>query len=377
MLVACEFLLEELVKYLESYFVKEAHWLCLHFALVYRKCFQINMLQELQNWCNDILVKYPIKVFDSEDFTSLQENALISLIKRDDLQMEEIKIWNYVIKWGIAQHSNLPSDAKDWSNENFKTLKITLQNFLPHIRYFQISGDDIYNNVKPFKQILEKTLWNDIKIRLMALNQPMTSTILSPRIISAKTLPTRCADPFSKVINEAHAAEIASWIDNKSDTYSIADNPYEFKLLLRGSRDGFTVESFWNLCNKKTKIVVVVKVKDSDEILGGYNPIGWEYSDTKQIKNCNECFIFSLKNGTIKKSILSRIKNPKGAIGNSCNGFGFINGFAIGGYEGCCIYAEENLKYKKVRDASTYDDTGFSEFTTDEYEIFQILQKVS
>ena len=108
------------------------------------------MLQELQNWCNDILVKYPNKVFDSEDFTSLQENALISLIKRDDLQMEEIKIWNYIIKWGIAQNPNLSSDAKDWSNENFKTLKITLQNFLPHIRYFQISGDDIYKNVKPF-----------------------------------------------------------------------------------------------------------------------------------------------------------------------------------------------------------------------------------
>ncbi|KAF0416229.1 serine-enriched protein [Gigaspora margarita] len=48
--------------------------------------------------------KYPNKVFESEDFNVLQENALVSLIECDDLQMEKIKFWNYIIKWGIAQN---------------------------------------------------------------------------------------------------------------------------------------------------------------------------------------------------------------------------------------------------------------------------------
>ncbi|RIB16901.1 ubiquitin-related domain-containing protein [Gigaspora rosea] len=61
------------------------------------------------------------------------------------------------------------------------TLKITLQNCLPHIRYFQISADDIINNVKPYKQILEKHLWTDIKTRLTSQNQPISSSILPPR----------------------------------------------------------------------------------------------------------------------------------------------------------------------------------------------------
>ncbi|RIB26225.1 hypothetical protein C2G38_2138405 [Gigaspora rosea] len=187
--------------------------------------------------------------------------------------MEEIKIWNYIIKWGIAQNSCLPSDPEDWSHENFSALKTTLQNCLPHIRYFQMSGKDIINNVQPFQQILEKKLWKDIMKKYMA-NEPISSTALPPRIILNPTLPTRIVEPFSTVINEAHAAEIASWIDKKNCTYLAKNNPYEFKLLLRGSRDGFTAASFWNLCDTQTNLVVVIKVNGTDEILGGYNPVG-------------------------------------------------------------------------------------------------------
>ncbi|RIB16906.1 hypothetical protein C2G38_1477199 [Gigaspora rosea] len=105
--------------------------------------------------------------------------------------MDEIKIWNYIIKWGIAKNPGLSSNLKEWSPENFMTLKITLQNCLPHIRYFQISADDIINNVKPYKQILEKNLWTDIKTRFISQNQPISSLILPPRTILTQTLPPR------------------------------------------------------------------------------------------------------------------------------------------------------------------------------------------
>ncbi|RIB29202.1 hypothetical protein C2G38_2057235, partial [Gigaspora rosea] len=109
----------------------------------------------------------------------------------------------------------------------------------------------------------------------MSPNRQVLSTILPPRKILRPTLPTRNTVPFSTVINEAHAGEIASWIDKKENTYSLTNNRYEFKLLLRGTRDGFTADSFWKLCDKQIQLVVVMKVKGTDEILGGYNPIGW------------------------------------------------------------------------------------------------------
>ncbi|RIB17293.1 hypothetical protein C2G38_1444008 [Gigaspora rosea] len=157
-LVANEFLLDELVGSLETYLIEsKAHWLRTHFAHVYKTCFQNNKLKVLQKWSNGILAKHPNIIFDSEDFNSLNENALVSLIKRDDLQMEEIKIWNDVIKWGIAQNPDLPSNPEDWSDENFMALNDTLKNCLPHIRYFQVSGKDVANYVLPYSQILEKS----------------------------------------------------------------------------------------------------------------------------------------------------------------------------------------------------------------------------
>jgi hypothetical protein len=46
------------------------------------------------------MTKSPEKIFKSFDFTSLSEKSLISLFKRDDLQMEEIGVWEQCIKMG-------------------------------------------------------------------------------------------------------------------------------------------------------------------------------------------------------------------------------------------------------------------------------------
>ncbi|RIB25591.1 hypothetical protein C2G38_2066985 [Gigaspora rosea] len=121
MFITSEFLLEDLTKHIENHLIEiKANWLRLHFTQIYQKSFQNNKFQNLQEWCNDFLVKYPDKIFNSEDFTSIQ---LVLLIKRDDLQMKEIEIWKYIIKWGIAQNPGLSSNGpENWTNENFLTL---------------------------------------------------------------------------------------------------------------------------------------------------------------------------------------------------------------------------------------------------------------
>src|SRR4051794_30245613 len=153
MIAANEFEIEELTKKLENLLIEtKSSWLKSHFSLVYRSIFNGNNFENLEKFCNDIIVKYPNLIFDAEDFASLQESALVSLLKRDDLQLEEVIIWEYIIKWGIAQNSILPVDLKKWTDENFTTLKTTLQQCIPliRIRYFHISSTDIWKRVKPY-----------------------------------------------------------------------------------------------------------------------------------------------------------------------------------------------------------------------------------
>ncbi|RHZ45974.1 hypothetical protein Glove_640g13 [Diversispora epigaea] len=138
--------------------------------------------EELSEKLENHLIESKLLLLFLNPQSSLLENesALTSVLKRDDLQTKESEIWDYLIKWGITQNSTLPEKLEDWSDENIMTLKTTLQQCLPLIRYFHIPNSDIVYKIKPYKKILDKRLWNDLKLYLMLPNQPVESTILPP-----------------------------------------------------------------------------------------------------------------------------------------------------------------------------------------------------
>ncbi|CAB4437692.1 unnamed protein product [Rhizophagus irregularis] len=77
----------------------------------------------------------------------------------------------------------------------------------------------------------------------------------------------------SKIITIQHFELISKWIDKLNITDNLASS-YEFKSMPRGSRDGFATSKFYEICDNQPRIITIVKVKDSDKILGGYNPLG-------------------------------------------------------------------------------------------------------
>ncbi|RHZ60867.1 hypothetical protein Glove_350g179 [Diversispora epigaea] len=89
--ISNELELGELVEYLKTYIVNN------HAMLL------VKNLEIIRDFYNDIIVKHPNTIFESENFHSLPEGALISILKQDDLQLDEGKIWEYVIKWGKGE----------------------------------------------------------------------------------------------------------------------------------------------------------------------------------------------------------------------------------------------------------------------------------
>ncbi|RHZ75053.1 hypothetical protein Glove_217g15 [Diversispora epigaea] len=314
MVVASELEFEELSEKLENHLIEsKASWLRTHFTFVYHSIFKNNKFQNLEKFCNDIIVKHPRIIFESAEFTSLHKFALVSILKRDDLQMKESEIWDYLIKWGTAQTPTLPKKLEEWSDENFNTLKATLQQCLPLVRYFHISNSDVMYKIKPYKKILDKQLWNDWKQHLILPDQPIKSIILPPRLVLKQELPERVNEPFSIIINEEHASMISSWIDNRPTNYSSKNNPYEFQLILRGSKDGFAPRKFWDICDGHDNTIVVTKVKGTNEIIGGFNPLAWDKTKTSWVKT-NKSFIFSFEDASIQNSIISRVKSEDLAL---------------------------------------------------------------
>jgi hypothetical protein len=171
----------------------------------------------------------------------------------------------------------------------------------------------------------------------------------------------------SGMITIKHVELISKWIDNRD----VLKVPYEFKLLFRGSRDGFTHRKFHEFCDNQPHTVTIIKVKDSDEILGGYNPITWKkaktffeiYGDTK------ESFIFSFKDKeNIENHILSRTKDNKYAI-EYCALYG--PSFGRGDLR---VGLDNNIPYGRCIKYS-YEKTIRNIVTTfyiEEYEVFQL-----
>ncbi|RIB11954.1 hypothetical protein C2G38_2202075 [Gigaspora rosea] len=121
---------------------------------------------------------HPSIIFDSRQFTDLSKKASVSHLKLDNLQMNEGKFWDNVIRWELLKTPN----PLRWSDAKLISLKAMLKNCIPNIRE---------NTVQLHHRILEPEFPKDIMATFMAPNKSISLIILPPRIISATALPPR------------------------------------------------------------------------------------------------------------------------------------------------------------------------------------------
>jgi len=282
--------------------------------------------------------------------------------------MEEIDVWELVLKWGLAKNPTLLSDPETWSDNDFKAMEKALQRCIPLIRFFQLSTKEFFEKVIPYQKLFKPQFYKDLNLYYLDIKDNLVATIL----------PARGLNIDSKLITNKIAAYIASWIDKKDNVhpihgytpYNTLDNPYKFELLLRGSRDGCDAKTFHKICDDKPKTVIIVKVKGTNEILGGYNPLIWKSISNGSYSRTSNSFIFSFTFMSLKDVILSRVRDYDHAIGSHVNygpqfGYDFII-IQEGHYIGRCI--NNNVYEKRVGRTD-------KSFCIEEYEVFQIFKR--
>ncbi|GBC03088.1 hypothetical protein RclHR1_04990011 [Rhizophagus clarus] len=412
---------------------------------------QIHIVETNSNWIRNNLTKvYQLSL--ERNFVIIQDYFLIKILKRDDLDLQEIDIWRYILKWGLEQDPPLIlSDIKRWTNEEFYILEKRLHNLIPFIRFFSIPATQYYKEVRPFKNILPEKLREDIEAFYILSNNAPPPDALPPRkLYRRETIHRRqqmrdeinyninypttnprysiihLENPFqidrnnitptpappetppytlgnhknisdsdiktknklpierenspilnisdfkSSLINKHQAKRIIRWInDNKNFLVCgerVNNNSHVLELLSRGSRDGMFIGTFHSLCDNKGPTVIVAKVKESKNIIGGYNPNPWT-SSNKWVKSA-ESFIFSFKSDGNREGIddiiLSRIKNPCAAIfdgdANYDVGFGLDLQLFLGTYE-------RNYYEKKIMEEKR--------FTMEDYEVFLVKRVIN
>src|SRR6266516_2531082 len=204
----------------------KSEWMEQHFELVHRTSFQSNSLLELQQFCTNLMAESPEKIFKSLDFISLPEKSLVQLIKRDDLQMKEIEVWEHVLKWGLAQNPTLLPDPDTWSDNDFQTMENTLQHCLSLIRFFSLSSKEFLQKVRPYKKLLKRQLYENLLNSHLDPDSEPTDNISPPRNIKID----RIID--SKIVNNLSIITTISRqidkVDNRNH-FAHLKEPYKFE----------------------------------------------------------------------------------------------------------------------------------------------------
>src|SRR5205807_1385447 len=152
------------------------------------------------------------------------------------------------------------------SLQNFVDLGNTVKEFLYLIRCQDISNEDFCDKIVPYQMLFPKTL----------LEKFMQYYLIPDRKQTLNLLPPRKSKIESTIINRKLISLFINWINR---TYNSPKVKYEFKLLYHSSRDGLNVTTFHQKCNNVNKTLVVGKIENSDQLVGGYNPLNWNGSN--------------------------------------------------------------------------------------------------
>ncbi|KAG9284686.1 hypothetical protein G9A89_003646 [Geosiphon pyriformis] len=355
LVVANELILENLIDHLEDYLIEyHAKDLEENFAILHKISYMHDSFKKLQNFRTEIAAMNPAIVFNSQDFTSLSENALSSILNRDDVNIEESKIWEKIVEWGVAKLDNNIQIKKvlSWTNENFNAFKESFEMLLPLIHFFNISSVDFYHKVKPFARILPGTLYEDFLHHYLVLGSHQKSVDGQPLHCSRLNID-------SKLLRSYNIRQLDHWIQGKDKNTPFEDRlGNDFQLLLRSRA-----------------IVSVIKVKGTGQLIGDYNPQSWHSRD--EFSEGKGSFIFSLGDGKAEYVQLSKFIGGYGPLCGPHTGPHFAGGsiflFSNDFQNSPLCYCGKTKYYEyAIMPGSENLPVNFS---FEEYEVFQIIKR--
>ncbi|CAB4415507.1 unnamed protein product [Rhizophagus irregularis] len=156
----------------------------LHYRSTYLQ--KILTTNKRKNYGTLVHIKLPI----------ISPDIILRYIYGGSISLDE-HVWNHVLKWGLAQNPELPSDPANFSKEDFDNLRNNLQNCIPHIRFYNLSSNEFSNEVLPYNKILPEELYEELlEYFLYSNNQSIKQS--KPRMTTKKN------NIDSKIITTQH-----------------------------------------------------------------------------------------------------------------------------------------------------------------------------
>ncbi|CAG8632162.1 2593_t:CDS:1, partial [Dentiscutata heterogama] len=382
MVASDELVLQDLIDQIQNHFICLPTDLLIPYLIpLITTCYNYPSFEKLLHNIIKTLYHDPSLLLRQTNLSLLQQPVLIWILEEIHYLLDDEDIWGCIINWGIGQHSSLMNtNVTDWSKLEFSILNETIYPLLKFIRFSHIPRNYFIENIIPYL-LHFKEIDND------TIRYYLNSTSIE----SQQSFLISLHD--SILINHTHASFMAGWIDkgkaimstpkpkktsnrflfpffkrrNNSKINSTSPSKkihYTFDLLFRMTRDG--PSAYHDRCLKQVPTLVIAKIRCPSKtiIVGGYNPVGFNYSYNVDISSLSQTFIFSFGNGEgLEKLSMVRVQTDwsRMAIKFSSVGLCF-------GYDDLTInFKERSCEFSKY----------FLEYETSELvecEVFQVLE---
>ncbi|GET03557.1 hypothetical protein GLOIN_2v1868927 [Rhizophagus clarus] len=351
--------LQQLISHIQEYLINhQTEFLHQNPTGILETVYQHETFTDLWNFCLEKICEEPKILFNSDNFTNLKAPLLELLLKRDDLNMDEIEIWESLLRWCFTQQ-NIKNDPTKWSKDDVTKIERSLHRFVPLIRFYDISPTDFFYKVYCYKEILPQDLiHNLLEFHIVPNMKPKTNVAPSRKYLHDSTL-----------IKSDHVALFSSWIDKKNSSYyNNKKSPYKFELLYNSNRDGFNAASFHKNCDNKGATIWIAKIQGSTQLIGGYNPLDWNGCGGKSTA---DSFLFSFTDGNnISSTKLGRVKMNDDVF---CSA---IYCFCDQGPSMGSLFCPDSNNWTYDASGIRYPNIGIpSNFTVENYEVFQLIKQ--
>src|SRR6266480_6333395 len=118
LIVVDELNIQQLIPYVQEFLIKhQTEFLHQNPTGILDTVYQHETFTDLWNFCLEKICEKPKILFGSDKFINLKAPLLEILLKRDDLNMNEIEVWESLLRWCFAQQ-NMKNDPAKWSKED-------------------------------------------------------------------------------------------------------------------------------------------------------------------------------------------------------------------------------------------------------------------
>src|SRR6185312_13761276 len=202
----------------------------------------------------------------SNNIADLPKATFISLLKNDELNMDESDVWMSVVHWAVDQIAGLTDNPTSWSHTDVNAVREIMAECIPHVRFFNISSKEFSEMVGPYIELFPRELRSDLLCYHMQDNYKPKMQML-PQRKGQRKLP----DVDSVVINKQQASWILQKIAESTPNNRVERDPareqiapYKLTLLYRESRDGSNdndkktiAKNFRQMCTNKGPTITV------------------------------------------------------------------------------------------------------------------------